>query len=70
MIYIPIARSLNTAQRLRKSNPSKRQIKRANDALFLGRAHLKSIYRPAIVALQPWASPLPFDMNIPIIPYI
>ena len=70
MIYLPLARSLNMAQRIRRSNPSDKQIKRANDALFLARTHLKNIYRPAIVALQPWSSPLPFDLNVPILPYI
>lgn len=70
MINIPIARSLHLAQRLKGSNPTKKQIKRANDSLFVARKHMEGLFRPAIVALQPWSSPLPFDMNIPIIPYI
>jgi hypothetical protein len=70
MIYIPIARSLNMAKRIKKSNPTKKQIKRANNALFLGKTHMNNMVRPVIHALQPWSSPLPLDMNVPLLPYI
>jgi hypothetical protein len=77
MIYIPIARSLNTAQNIRNSNPSKKQIKRARDASSVGRLHFKNTFTPLIgtgrtVAFlaQPWRSVLPMGINIPILPYI
>ena len=70
MIYIPLKRSLSTAQRIKRSNPSAKQIKRANDSLFIGRKHIEGLCRPAIEALQPWSSPLPLDMNVPLLPYI
>lgn len=70
MIIIPIEKSLRMAQRIKGSNPTKKQIKRANDALFIGKKHLENMYRPAITALQPWSSPLPLDLNVPLLPYI
>ena len=58
------------AQRIKNSNPTKKQIKRARDATQIGKYHLESMVRPAIIALQPWASPLPFDLNVPLLPYV
>ena len=70
MIYIPLERSLATAQRISSSKPTKKQIKRARDASQLGLFHIENMVRPVIVALQPWSSPLPFDLNVPIVPYV
>jgi len=71
MIYIPIARSLNMAQNIRNSNPSQKTIKRANDSIWVAKNTIPNQwFKPAMIALSPWSSPLPFDMNIPIVPYI
>ena len=58
------------AQRIKRSNPSKKQIKRARDASQIGLYHIDNMVRPVIIALQPWSSPLPFDMNVPLLPYV
>ena len=58
------------AQRIKRSNPSRKQIKRARDASQIGKLYVQSMVRPAIIALSPWSSPLPFDLNVPLLPYV
>jgi len=70
MIIIPIEKSLGMAQRIKNSNPTKKQIKRARDASIVGTLHIKNMSKPVIVAIQPWNSVLPFGLDIPILPYV
>jgi len=70
MIYIPLKRSLSTAKRIKDSNPTKKQIKRARDSSQVGLLHIENMVRPVIIALQPWESQLPLGIDIPLLPYV
>lgn len=71
MIYIPIRRSLETAQRIKRGSHSKRDIKRARDATTVATTYYETqAQAPIIMGTFVLQTVSPFHNQIPLIPWL
>ena len=71
MIYIPIRRSLETAQRIKRGSYSKKDIKRARDATSVAsRYYHTQAQAPLLMGTFVLKTVSPFHNQIPLIPWL